>query len=520
MNRILPELSAGVLESFTSFDGYHCSLVDEYWILNRNVTLNIKAVRGLLPAESEQGLIQTLKVFATNSSAHHVQNIYTRYCALLRFASGEPVSPNLIARYRQTLSADNEWYLGAIRVLIKQWHRLGYPGLHPELNGFLTALVLRANRKGEAVKQLDPERGPLSDIELLGFNDDVVQAYEVGSISITELALSLLASHTGSRPIQLTNTRLVDLSDDSNDQGGQFFFIAIPRAKQPGHAFRVLFRKRAITEELFTILSAQATYVRSTAAAIWSFTLSESMANQLPLFPNWKALKAIRSQAEFAAMMVTDRLHLGSRRVSVILQRITEQIGFISERTDRTLNLSARRFRYTVGTRAAREGYGPLVIAELLDHSNTQYVGVYTQNVPEHAARIDQAVASQLAPFAQAFAGVIVSSRAAATRGDDPASDVRSTSGRGAGTCGSFGFCAANVPIPCYTCIHFQPWLDGPHQEVLSELLEERERVVGATHDLTIASVLDRSILAVTQVVEACNAQRSEATSKNDSVGT
>ncbi|WWG65721.1 hypothetical protein VRB21_21985 [Pseudomonas poae] len=252
---------------------------------------------------------------------------------------------------------------------------------------------------------------------MLGFNDEVVQAYEVGSISITELALSLLASHTGSRPLQLTNTRLEDLSDDSNDQGEQFFFIAIPRGKQPGQAFRLLFRKRAITEELFTILSAQATFVRATVAASWRFALSESEAKQLPLFPNWRAIKAIGSEAEFAAIMMTDRLHLQSGRVSVILQRITKQIGFRSERTDLPLNLSARRFRYTVGTRAAREGYGPLVIAELLDHSDTQNVGVYTQNVPEHAARIDQAVASQLAPFAQAFAGVIVSSKASAVRG-------------------------------------------------------------------------------------------------------
>lgn len=520
MNNMLLELSTGVPEVFNSFDGYRCNFADGRWTLNRNITVNIGLARALMSSESYEGLCLTLKFYAANASAAHTQNLFDRYHALLKFGRGEVVTPNLIVRYRRTLESTHEWYLGAIRVLVKQWHRLDYPGLHPELSSFLTDFVLPANRKGEAVKQLDPEKGPLSDIELLGFNDEVVQAYEVGSISITELALSLLASHTGSRPLQLTNTRLEDLSDDSNDQGEQFFFIAIPRGKQPGQAFRLLFRKRAITEELFTILSAQATFVRATVAASWRFALSESEAKQLPLFPNWRAIKAIGNEAEFAAIMMTDRLHLQSGRVSVILQRITKQIGFRSERTDLPLNLSARRFRYTVGTRAAREGYGPLVIAELLDHSDIQNVGVYTQNVPEHAARIDQAVASQLAPFAQAFAGVIVSSKASAVRGDDPESDVRSTSGRGAGTCGSFGFCAANVPIPCYTCIHFQPWLDGPHQEVLSELLEERVRVVSVTHDLTIASVLDRSILAVTQVVEACNARKTQSTNTSDPVGT
>lgn len=520
MNKRLTEPQPGFSESFSSFDGYRCNFADDYWKLNRNTTISTGVVRGLLSPESEDGLLRTLKFFVINASAGHAQNIFMRYYALIKFGDGEPVSPKSIARYRQTLEADHEWYLGAIRVLVKQWHRLGYPGLHPELNSFLTDLVLPANRKGEAVKQLDPEKGPLSDIELLGFNDEVVQAYEVGRVSITEVALSLLASHTGSRPVQLTNTRLVDLSEGSNEQGDRFFFIAVPRGKQPGQAFRLLFRKRAITEELFTILTAQAAHVRATVAAIWRFSLSENMARELPLFPNWKAIKAIGSEAEFVAIMTTDWLHLKSGRVSLILRRLSEQIGFRSERTGQPLNLSARRFRYTVGTRAAREGYGPLVIAELLDHADTQNVGGYTQNVPEHAAQIDRAVASQLALFAQAFAGMIVSSKAAAVRGDDPQSDVRSTSGRGAGTCGSFGFCAASVPIPCYTCIHFQPWLNGPHQEVLSELLKERERVVSVTHDLTIASVLDRSILAVTQVVEACNARKTTATTTSDAVGT
>ncbi|WWG65720.1 hypothetical protein VRB21_21980 [Pseudomonas poae] len=43
---------------------------------------------------------------------------------------------------------------------------------------------------------------------------------------------------------------------------------------------------------------------------------------------------------------------------------------------------------------------------------------------------------------------------------------------------------------------------------------------MSVTHDLTIASVLDRSILAVTQVVEACNARKTQSTNTSDPVGT
>jgi integrase len=508
MNDLQIGLAPQAIELFTSFDGYSCTFDGERWPLNRNIALNIGQVSHLLSPESSEGLRRTLRFFAVNMSAAHTLNLFARYQALLKYGNGDAITPELITKYRQSLDPAHEWYLAAIRVLVKQWYRLNYPGLDQKLPVFLSQLVLRGNRKGEAVKQLDNEKGPLSDIELLGFNDSLVQAYEMGSVSITELALSMLTSHTGSRPVQITNTRLVDLTDSVNEQGEQFYSILMPRGKQPGQWFRLRFRRRALTDELFQILKAQAAYVIATASACWPFKLSENLLKQLPLFPSWKAIKQIENEAEFLAATKNDQLHLPSGRVTEILQQVTEEIGLMSERTGKVLSLSAVRFRYTIGTRAAREGYGPMVIAELLDHSDTQNVGVYIQNVPEHAARIDQAVASQLAPFAQAFAGMIVTSKAVAVRGSDPSSDIRSVSGRGTGTCGCFAFCAANVPIPCYTCVHFQPWLDGPHQEVLSELLAERIRLIDVTQDLTVASVLDRSILAVTQVVEACKARK------------
>ncbi|VVQ18208.1 hypothetical protein PS938_04534 [Pseudomonas fluorescens] len=516
MNDCQIGLAPQTIGVFTSFDGYSCTFDDDRWSLSRNIALNIGLVRHLLSPESFEGLRHTLKFFAVNMSAAHTSNLFDRYHALLKFSIGEAITPVLVAQYRQTLGPAHEWYLAAIRVLIKQWHRLNYSGLDPELVAFFNQLALRGNRKGEAVKQLDNEKGPLSDIELLGFNDTLVQAYETGRVSITELALSMLVSHTGSRPIQITNTRLVDLADSVSEQGEPFYSILMPRGKQPGQWFRLRFRRRALTEELFTILTAQATYVIATATACWPFKLSEELLKQLPLFPNWSAIKQISNETEFLATIKTDHLHLPSGRVTNILQQVTEAIGLISERTGQTLKLSAVRFRYTLGTRAAREGYGPLVIAELLDHSDTQNVGVYIQNVPEHAARIDEAVAAQLAPFAQAFAGVIVTSKATAIRRSEPDSDIRSVSGRSAGTCGCFAFCAANVPIPCYTCVHFQPWLDGPHQEVLSELLAERKRLIDVTQDVTVASVLDRSILAVNQVVEACKARKMQGPSSSD----
>ncbi len=104
----------------------------------------------------------------------------------------------------------------------------------------------------------------------------------------------------------------------------------------------------------------------------------------------------------------------------------------------------------------------------------------------------------------------MVDSEKEAKRGNDLSSRIRTGVGKGVGTCGEHGFCGANVPIPCYTCIHFQPWLDGPHQEVYQDLLDERERVKEITGDIEIAAVLDRSIVAVADVILRCEKRRAE----------
>ena len=77
------------------------------------------------------------------------------------------------------------------------------------------------------------------------------------------------------------------------------------------------------------------------------------------------------------------------------------------------------------------------------------------------------------------------------------------------GSCGKHGFCGFLAPIACYTCVNFQPWLDGPHEAVLAFLIRERDRLAQQT-DLRIASINDRTILAVAEVVRQCEARRKE----------
>jgi hypothetical protein len=71
------------------------------------------------------------------------------------------------------------------------------------------------------------------------------------------------------------------------------------------------------------------------------------------------------------------------------------------------------------------------------------------------------------------------------------------------GKCGLKSFCGFNAPIACYTCKSFKAWLDGPHEAVLHHLIKERERLL-ETSGKRIASVNDRTILAVAAVIQRC----------------
>ena len=284
--------------------------------------------------------------------------------------------------------------------------------------------------------------------------------------------------------------------------------INFPRAKQRNTPWRGAFNRFPIVEDIWLLLQQQAEFVKAAFSKQAGKALPEKIQNDLPLFPVSYVLCA---DSDVPALLNSDRLHIPSKDIYHVMMRVAKTIAVTSERTGALIALNPNRFRYTLGTNLAREGRGEMVIAEALDHSDTQNVGVYVKNIPEIVERIDKAVALQLAPFAQAFRGVLVISERDARRGDDPSSRI--SNGRAnVGTCGSYGFCGALAPIACYTCGHFQPWLDGPHEEVLDRLIAERDQVRDNCDDLKIASINDRLILAVSDVINRCKQAKAEFT--------
>lgn len=500
---------------YQSLYGYTFVVDSPRWELSKGIVLNVASVVSKLEPGIVEGFLATLVHVARTASAHHAYNYLNRYLHMVDTVGGSLTTATVIS-YRSTLKRRTEHYLGTLRGFIYKWDELGYPGLDRSIVDLLRGWTLKGNIKGDAVKRRDPKAGSLTENELTAFNEAAARAFEGGRLSITDLAIALLVSCTGRRPRQISHMKVMDVEKSARKKNGELLrLIQIPRAKQQGSVFRDRFNTFRASGDLWTVLQAQRKKCIHEAELAIGSALQVREQLSLPLFPDLESLRACASFDEFGSLLLTDRLHCHPQSITDVLKKVVETSGCYSERTGRRLYVTSRRFRYTTGTRAARQGIGIAGIAELLDHTDTQNAHIYVENIPENVAAIDAAVGHQLAPYARAFQGIVVDSERDARRGGEARSRVRFR-GRGAATCGKYGACGANVPIPCYTCMFFQPWLDGPHEEVYAELLAERARILGETGDETIAAINDRTILAVAEVVRRCKERREELAAEEE----
>jgi len=172
------------------------------------------------------------------------------------------------------------------------------------------------------------------------------------------------------------------------------------------------------------------------------------------------------------------------------------------------MDLSPRRFRRTLGTRAADAGHSPFVIADLLDHSDLQHVGVYVQAGGAIQDRIDAALRDRAEPLVGLFAGAVVAGEDESGVADAASRRIAAAAGGPVGTCAGPLDCNRLAPLACYTCAAFRPWRDAPHGALLRSLTEEREALLADGIAPQVAGANDATVMAVGEVAERCRALR------------
>ncbi|MGH8854610.1 MAG: site-specific integrase, partial [Telluria sp.] len=390
--------------------------------------------------------------YAEHMSSAHLKNMFERLCHFAESVSSdqdgqlEEINGINLINYQAKLTEKTRWYLGSLSGFLKRWHSLGYPGVTADAIKLLKQIRKPGNKKGEAVLTHDPIQGPFTDIELQALQFALDQAYETEQFDKESYLLACLFMLFGQRSAQYAALKVRDVAVTRATDGTSIYTLSVPRAKQRNQLVRAEHKTRILIPQIGVLLLEHANEIQKEFREL----LHDSF--DAPLFPSRQ--KEIRQPDGFA-------YHRTAETLSDALEKPLKQLRVMSERTGQPLHINARRFRRTVATRAAIEGHSKLIIAELLDHTDTQSVGIYIEARPEIIKRIDRAMAMHLAPMAQAFAGVLIRDESEALRLGDPTSRVcdprYDTSMKPLGNCGKHGFCGLFAPISCYTCVNFQP---------------------------------------------------------------
>lgn len=389
---------------------------------------------------------------------------------------------------------------------LRHWYRFcvdqGCSAFSEEVAFELDARVVGGNKKGHAVLSLDPSEGPLNDLEITALLNALRAAGQSNYITLAELAALWLCIAFGSNPLQLALLRESDVIV-IEEEGRRFIQVNVPRVKKRTEAPRREFRLRKLNQEIGQVILdlMDENRRRRDARGWWDSD------HALPLF-----VRGSPRTDEDGPMSEYAR-HLYASELTALVRNAVDSLEVISPRTGRRLEVTPRRLRYTYATRLVREGVSKRELADLLDHTDLQNVQVYFDIKSDIVESLDKAMALALGPVAQAFLGKIVRAEPEAVRGDDPSSRVKTldkTSDQvvSLGTCGQHSFCGFLAPVACYTCAQFQPWMDGPHDVILNDLLATRDRKLAAGQDGRMVAIYDSTILAIGDVISRIEAAR------------
>lgn len=432
-----------------SKDGYSFFMDADTWMLNKDVSILFSKDLLILNPKVLKGFRKTLAMYAEELSAKHTANMYNRFLRMVRDIQCTELDEYTVINWLSMLDDEHQWYLGALRGFFISWHDNHHYGIDSRLVKVLQSFKLRGNQKGISVANRCPYTGAYTDNELLSINLELNRLYSEDIIDLSCYAYVSCIQATARRPANVWQLKAQDLIKNDND-----YFLRIPRAKQRNSGFRGSFKELAITEELYLILLNLAADQTSALEQLFGMKLSIKDAFLVPIFVDWKAASVLNSNGDALSseLLASDILHMGTQALNrLYMSNFRRNNKAISERTGDYIHITARRFRYTRGSNLARRGLGPQIIAEALDHSDTQNVMVYTENTADTVTYIDKVIGKQLAPLAQAFKGKVINTLEEVTSDDNLNALVPNSSNEVTGACGTNVFCVKGYEA-CYLC--------------------------------------------------------------------
>lgn len=221
----------------------------------------------------------------------------------------------------------------------------------------------------------------------------------------------------------------------------------------------------------------------------------------------------IKTSGNRVAMHSLDLEHIfnmTSGDISRLITAFTKRHNIISPLTGELMYVTPRRLRYTLATGLATEGISKRELARILDHTDTQHVGVYFDVAGAVVEHLDKSMAKGFSKYLNFFKGKLIDNDEDAINGErddkhltfvdeqnpDDQSDI--------GVCGESSVCHLDPPYSCYLCPKFQPYRHADHEHVLECLLVDREERLKKYENARLGIQLDEVIAAVAQVAQLC----------------
>lgn len=363
-------------------------------------------------------------------------------------------------------TASNGDFFRHLRIFYQWGVARRYPDFSLSLMRVLDDIKATMHPIGHYVRFRHPTEGPFSAAE----KQMMVQAIRRELGQTKDRVLVMLLLELGLRPkaaVRLQNSDLICVTAKQRT----YYQLAIPRLKQR-HAQRET-RHRPISQRLGQLLTELQDGEPDNHLLWW---LSDNR-------PEDKFRQGVARWAEVADL--------------------------VSPRTGERLKCNPRRFRYTLATHMAEEGASKLHIAAVLDHSDLNYVDVYTATTAAITNQVAEATDTAMRPFVRRFLGHIRDKPS-----DEEASAVIPAAAPhmplpvlnigGIGSCGrdvrQHGLCQLFPPLSCYRCPSFAAWRNGPHQ-VIQTMLKQYLSDASEQMDNRIRIQLDEIVAALQELL-------------------
>ncbi|WP_294260584.1 tyrosine-type recombinase/integrase [uncultured Sphingomonas sp.] len=447
-------------------------------------------------------LIKSVSPAAVGNAFYQI-GILARMPAFQQAAVTADLIPYLaFSEAREYLGKENQWKLHYGRAMYRWCTQNGHAGFDQGVLDQIEDWRIGGNSKGKAVRSRDPDEGPLTAREVSAIITALRAARLSGSMPLPEQAALALALAFGSNPSQFASMREGDVEPLRSGDEIAAWIISIPRHKKGDALSRSSFRKRKLTGLFGEIIQ---------DLIEWNQSRPAFENDARPLMRKGKLRKRFTMDDQWQA-------HMSASAYTALLQRAVLRLG-ITTYGGKPLEVTCRRFRYTLPSRMVANGASQAAVADVLDHSDLQNVPVYWEIHSDIVDHIDAAMTTALAPRAQAFSGII-RSETEAVRGDDEASrrfvaDRETNRVEVIGNCGEFRFCGITAPYACYTCVKFQAWMDGPHEEVLDQLQRAREERANLGLHPKMIGIEDELIDAVKDTIARIAVKRADEDSTN-----